>query len=102
MALDHFTPVALLLAASLSLGGCGKKSDAAALAPAAKSLAPSTSDAGAGAWHYAIGPSGSVHVELPGLKERIVGDATGVAGVLEVVPTDLAQSRGSVRVDLAT
>jgi hypothetical protein len=101
MKLYHFAYIAGLATASQSVG-CGKKSDAVPLAPVAHSLAPSTSDAGSAAWRYAIGPSGSVHVELPGLKERITGDATTVGGVVEIVPTDLAQSRGQVRVDLAT
>jgi hypothetical protein len=81
---------------------CGKKGEDVALAPAAVSLAPSTPEAGAGAWRYSIGPSGSVHVDLPGLKEHIIGDATTVTGVVDLVPYDLAQSRGSVRVDLST
>jgi hypothetical protein len=81
---------------------CGKKSEGVALAPAAVSLAPSTPEAGAGAWRYSIGPSGTVHVDLPGLKEHIVGDATTVLGTVDIVPTDLAESRGSVRVDLST
>jgi hypothetical protein len=88
------------LAAAFPLLACGKRSEPVALAPAA--LSPSMAEAGAGTWRYAIGPSGSVHVELPGLKEQIVGNATRVAGSLDVVPSDLGQSRGQVRVDLST
>jgi hypothetical protein len=36
------------------------------------------------------------------LTEHITGDATSVAGSVDIVPTDLAQSRGQVLVDLAT
>jgi hypothetical protein len=79
---------------------CDRKSDEAPPAPVV--LAPSAADAGSGTWRYAIGPSGSVHVELPGLKEHIVGNATTVAGSVDIVPTDLAASRGDVRVDLST
>jgi YceI-like protein len=82
------------------LAACDRKSDEAPSAPVV--LAPSAAEAGSGTWHYAIGPSGSVHVELPGLKEHIVGNATTVAGSVDIVPTDLAASRGDVRVDLST
>ena len=92
----------VVLAAVSQFLGCGKKGGTAAPGPAPQALAPSTSDAGSTGWRYLVGPAGAVHVELPGLKERIVGDATAVRGTLDVVPSDLAQSRGQVRVDLAT
>jgi hypothetical protein len=101
MKLRRLATIAGFAAAAQTLA-CGKKGNEVGLAPAAVSLAPSTSEAGTGTWRYAIGPSGSVHVELPGLKEHIIGDATTVAGVVDIVPTDLAQSRGQVRVDLST
>lgn len=101
MKLCRLATIAGFAAAAQALA-CGKKGDEVALAPAAISLAPSSSEAGTATWRYAIGPSGSVHVELPGLKEHITGDATTVAGFVEIVPTDLSQSRGQVRVDLST
>jgi hypothetical protein len=94
-----FSLVTLLVVAA---AGCGKKADSADLAPAASALAASTPAAAAGAWHYAIDPNSTTHVELPGLKEHIKGDTTAAAGTLDVVPGDLAQSRGLVRIDLAT
>ncbi len=39
---------------------------------------------------------------MPGLKESIKGDTTAASGTLDVVPTDLSQSRGLVRIDLST
>jgi len=85
--------------------GCSKKDDASQLAPSASALAvsktePSTSNATV--WHFTIDPKSSTHVEMPGLKENIKGDTTAAAGTLDVVPGNLAQSRGLVRVDLAT
>jgi hypothetical protein len=81
---------------------CDKKDDAAAPAAAASSLAASTADPAAATWHYAIDPKSTVHIDLPGLKERIKADTTEAAGSLDVVPKDLAKSRGQVRIDLAT
>jgi hypothetical protein len=95
------TAIAGALALTLAGGACGKK-DSAALAPAASSLAPSKSDPLATAWHYTVDPKSTTHVDLPGLKEHIKGDTSAAAGTLDVVPTDLGQSRGIVRVDLAT
>jgi hypothetical protein len=81
---------------------CSKKNDGAQLAPAASSLAVSKAESSASAWHFAIDPKSTAHVEMPGLKENIRGDATAATGTLDVVPGDLAQSRGQVRVDLST
>ena len=39
---------------------------------------------------------------MPGLKEHIKGDTTAATGTLDVVAADLAQSRGTVKVDLTT
>src|SRR5580693_1061157 len=95
--------IAALTAAWLTLAaGCDKKSDSVQLAPAASSLAASVSDASSMAWHYAVDPKSTTHVELPGLKEHIKGDTSAAAGALDITPTDLGQSRGAVRVDLAT
>jgi hypothetical protein len=93
----------VITAAWLALAaGCDKKSDSAQLAPVASSLSASVSDASSTAWHFAIDPKSTTHVELPGLKEHIKGDTSAAAGTLDVVPTDLGQSRGAVRVDLTT
>jgi hypothetical protein len=95
--------IAALTAAWLALAaGCDKKSDSSQLVPAASSLAASLSDASSMAWHYAVDPMSTTHVELPGLKEHIKGDTSAAAGTLDITPTDLGQSRGAVRIDLAT
>jgi hypothetical protein len=94
-------------AAGLCLLGaaCSKKDDGPGLAPSASALAVSSAAPAsptAAVWHFAIDPKSTTHVEMPGLKENIKGDTTAAAGTLDVVPGDLAKSRGLVRVDLTT
>jgi hypothetical protein len=105
MSLPTVTPRRLACVAVVVLSahgvGCDRKGSVE-LAPAAQSLAVSSAEPGAATWNYTISPKGGVHVELPGLKERITGDATAAGGALEVAPRDLSKSRGQVRVDLAT
>jgi hypothetical protein len=94
---------AALAATLLALAAaCDKKGNSIELAPAARSLTASETDASAAAWRYTVEPTSKTQVELPGLKEHIKGDTTGAAGTLDVTPVDLGQSRGLVRVDLAT
>jgi hypothetical protein len=97
-----FASVAVLALASVSAAGCGKKADAVELAPSASSLAASAPASEAGVWHYAVDSKSTAHVDLPGLKEHIKGDTSAASGTLDVVPRDLAQSRGLVRIDLST
>jgi hypothetical protein len=98
MALPSRHLLALLPIAAL---GCGKK-DEAPLAPAASALASSAPAPAAGAWQYSVDPKSTTQVDMPGVKEHIKADTTAAAGTLDVVPKDLAQSRGLVRVDLTT
>jgi hypothetical protein len=93
---------ALAVAFCLLAAGCSKKDDGSQLAPSASALAVSRAAPTGTAWHFAVDPKSSTHVEMPGLKENIKGDTTAAAGSLDVVPGDLAQSRGEVRVDLST
>jgi hypothetical protein len=93
--------VACLLVCA-ALAACGKKEDATPVAPSASALVASTADPGAPTWHYVLDPTGTAHVEMPGLDEHIVGDTSAATGTLEVSPHDLAQSRGIVKVDLST
>jgi hypothetical protein len=81
---------------------CSKNDDAASLAPAATSLAVSKAAPDPTTWHYTLDPKSRAHVDLPGLKERIKGDASAAEGTLDVDGTDLSKSRGTVRIDLAT
>jgi hypothetical protein len=81
--------------------GCSKNDDPGAPAPAASALAVSRTDA-ATTWHFVVDPKGSTHIEMPGLQENIRGETTAASGTLDVVPGDLASSRGMIRVDLST
>jgi hypothetical protein len=93
---------ALAAALCLFTAGCSKKDENPPLAPSASALAVSQAVPSKVAWHFAVDPRSSTHVEMPGLKENIKGDTTAATGSLDVVPADLAQSRGQVRVDLST
>jgi len=94
-------PAAVLVPVALACAACGKKDDAH-VAPAASALAASTADAAATVWRYTIDPTSVARTDMQGVKEHIVGDASAAAGTLDVVPSDLAQSRGTVRIDLTT
>jgi hypothetical protein len=87
---------------ALWLPGCSRSHESAKRAPIANSLSASIPSPTRLVWHYAIEASGAVHVEMQGVKERIMGDATGATGTIDLVPNDLTQSRGQVRVDLST
>jgi hypothetical protein len=92
----------LLSFCAIAAISCSKKEDSASIAPAASSLAASQSAPNAGTWHFVVDPTGATHVDMPGLKEHIKGDTTAATGTLDVVAADLAQSRGTVKVDLST
>jgi len=96
----HALVVGLLV--SSAGNGCSKKEDSSTLAPAASALVATRADPATASWHYVLDPASTTHVEMPGLSEHIVGDTSAAAGTLEVTPHDLTQSRGLVRVDLAT
>jgi len=96
------TPLAALLLLAATAAGCDRKSDATLQAPSATALASSQAAPAAKAWHFTIDPKSTTHVDMPGLSEHIVGDTSAAAGTLDVVPGDLAQSRGTIKIDLAT
>jgi hypothetical protein len=93
-------PLAALSALAVPAAGCSKKEPPVELAPAAS--APASPEPVAAAWRYALDPKGTTQVDMPGLKEHIKGDTTAAEGTLEVVATDLARSRGLVKIDLST
>ena len=83
---------------------CGKK-ESAVVAPVASTLSASTASASSSSgavWHFAIDHKSTTHVDMPGVTEHIIRRHDGAAGTLDVVPSDLAQSRGVVRIDLST
>jgi hypothetical protein len=81
---------------------CSKKDDAVQLAPSASSLAASSADVSAMAWHFKVDPASKAHVDMPGVSEHIMGDTTAAAGTVDIVAHDLSKSRGLVRIDLST
>jgi len=92
----------VLTAALSTVVSCSKKDDSVQLAPSATALASSQASPAAMAWHYAIDPKSATHVDMPGIKEHIKGDTTAAKGTLDVVGSDLAQSRGTLLIDLST
>jgi hypothetical protein len=86
----------------VTAAACGKKDDAATLAPAASALSVSKVDSTSTAWHYVVDPKSTTHVDMPGLNEHIKADTTAATGNLDVAPNDLTLSRGQVRVDLTS
>lgn len=95
-------PLVALALVAIGVVACSKKDGSAKLAPVASSLAVSSADPSVAVWHYAIDPASTTHVDMPGLEEHIQGDTTAAAGTVDVVPADLAKSRGTVEIDLAT
>jgi hypothetical protein len=100
--MQRLARVASTIALVTVAAACGKKDDAAALAPAASALQASNADPTSMAWHYVVDPKSTTHVDMPGLKEHIKADTTGATGTLDVAAKDLTQSRGQVRIDLTT
>ncbi len=97
------TGAALTLCALSAAGtACSKRGDEVRLAPAASALTASTADPATTTWHASIDAKSTTRVDMPGLKEHIQGATAAAAGALDVVPRDLGQSRGIVRVDLST
>jgi hypothetical protein len=92
---------AAIMTVGFAILGCSKRDEAAA-APAASALPASTADARTPVWHYVVDPKSVTHVDMAGLKEHIRGDTSAAAGTLDVVPGDLAKSRGDLRIDLST
>jgi len=97
----RFRTLPLSAMALLAVASCSKKDDAQ-IAPAASALAVSQSAPNAGTWHFTVDTKGTTQVDMPGVKEHIKGDTTAATGTLDVVAADLAQSRGTVKVDLST
>jgi hypothetical protein len=94
--------IAVLAVSFPAVVSCSKKDDSVQLAPSASALASSKASPAAMAWHFAVDPKSTTHVDMPGLKEHIKGDTTAAQGTLDVVGGDIAQSRGTIMIDLAT
>jgi|HubBroStandDraft_2_1064218.scaffolds.fasta_scaffold53044_1 hypothetical protein len=83
--------------------GCDKKEEASAtVAPAASAVAPSVAPPTAMVVRYAIDPAGKTSIDMPAPKEHIKADTSGAGGELQIDLTNLANTRGEVKVDVAT
>jgi hypothetical protein len=98
-----FRPVFAALLSTLCVGpACSRKGDDGSVGPKASALTASAGNPVAPAWHYQIDAKSETQVDMPGVKEHIKGSTSGAAGTLDIVPGDLGQSRGLVRIDLST
>jgi polyisoprenoid-binding protein YceI len=111
-----------IIAAVALLAGCSKdepKPDPAATKPAVGASAPAVPLASvalvssgaasavasalpAGAVRFAIDPKSKTSIDMPAPKEHIKAKTEAAAGTFTVDPTNLAASRGEVKVDLTT
>lgn len=94
--------LAVLPLLALSAAACDRKADATPQAPSATALASSQAAPTVKSWRFTIDPKSTTHVDMPGVTEHLTGDTSAADGALDVVPADLAQSRGTVKIDLAT
>lgn len=92
----------LLLLSSLAfVAGCDDKKNTQ-LAPAASSLAPVTPPPSAKTMTFAIDRASKTTLELDAPKENIKAATSAAEGSLDIDLTDVASSRGEVKVDLST
>ncbi len=92
----------LILVSSLALAaGCDKKDESSAsVASSASSLAPSVAQGKT--VKFVIDPKSKTSIDMPAPKEHIKADTSAASGSLEMNLTNLADSRGEVRIDLST
>jgi hypothetical protein len=100
--MNKTTTTTLLLLTAVLVAGCDDKKTN--LAPAASSLAPAAPPpAGANLMKFALDPVESkTTIEMEAPKEKIKATTTGGSGVLEIDFKNLTNSRGEVKMDLAT
>ncbi len=93
--------VGIVAVATLFSLGCSKKEDNAALLPSASALAPSMAAPSAGVVKYTIASKGKTSIDMPAPKERIKAFTEAAGGNLDVDFGNLANTRGSIKVDVA-
>ncbi len=84
-----------------SVLGC-KKETPVALAESASALVAFAPPTSAKVIGYAIDPASKTTIDMPGLKEHIKADTDAASGTLQVDLTNVANTRGEVKVDLTT
>ncbi|MBX3263889.1 MAG: hypothetical protein KIS78_34050 [Labilithrix sp.] len=92
--------VGLSAGAWLLLTGCDEKKPN--LAPVASALASSTAPPGASTKKFAVDAESKTSIEMDAPKEKIKATTSGGAGTLDIDLTNLASSRGEVKLDLST
>jgi hypothetical protein len=70
--------------------------------PIAASTVPPQSPPVSMSWHFVVDPKSTTHVDMPGAAQHITGATSAATGALDIVGNDLAQSRGSVMIDLSS
>ncbi len=93
------------LAVGSALGmACSKKEPAsdAPLAPAASALAPSTAAPAVNTVRFVVAPEGKAIFDMPAPKEHIKAETSRAGGEIEVDVKNLANTRGTVKVDVST
>lgn len=96
MHLHSFVRVAVIAAA---LAGCTRDDPTAAVG---SSLPPSSASPSRKVVRFTIEPSGTATFDMKAPLENIKGLVKATSGDLELDPYDLAQSRGSVAIDMST
>jgi hypothetical protein len=92
--------VAALAVVVLGATGCDDKKGASGAAPAASSLAPSTTSAASKTVKFTIDPKSSTSIDMPAPKEHIKAGTDVASGTVDVDLMNLANTRGEVKVDL--
>lgn len=95
--------IVAILAVGLGIGSiaCDDKK-AQNLAPAASSLAPSTPAPSGKTSKFTIDPKSTTSIDMPAPKEHIKAGTDAATGTLDIDFTNLANTRGEVKADLAT
>jgi hypothetical protein len=92
--------LAALAVVVLGATGCDEKKAAGGAAPAATSLAPSTTSAASKTVKFTIDPKSSTSIDMPAPKEHIKAGTDVASGTVDVDLMNLANTRGEVKADL--
>ena len=93
--------VPLALAVSLSVG-CSKKTEGESASGSATAPTVASAPASAKTVKFAIDAKGTTSIDMPAPKEHIKAETSAAAGHIDIDPTNLANSRGQVKIDLTT
>src|SRR5271169_2909096 len=91
----------IVIVPTIALVAC-KTDPPVALAESASVLSAAAPPPTAKVVSYAIDPASKTSIDMPGLKEHITADTTAAGGKLDVDVSNLANTRGEVKVDLST